>query len=87
MARQVANSGKLSRGGLPQPRIGNRLTELLTERGLRHRDLARALDTTERQVSRWTSNETAPRPETRQRIARFLGVDAQALLDDEAVAA
>lgn len=87
MARQAANSGKLSRGALPQPRIGEHLTALLTEQGLRHRDLARALDTNERQIVRWTSNQTAPRPGTRQRIADVLGVSSADLLDDEQVAA
>ncbi len=61
--------------------VGDTLTELLTRLKtasstveVGRSDLARALDTTPRTVSRWLGGETAPRGEVRERILEVLHV-------------
>ena len=41
---------------------------------LDRRDLARALDMNPRTVSRWLNNETAPRPDARERLLELIAV-------------
>jgi len=54
--------------------IPNRLREARAARGLTQAQLARALDTHEKQICRWELGETQPRPRTVVAIADCLGV-------------
>jgi DNA-binding Xre family transcriptional regulator len=78
-----------SREREPGPRVTERcqLTELMTERGVRHRELAGALNTTEAQVSRWVRNVSGPRRDTLAEIAEYFDVDPTSLTDQDEPAA
>lgn len=73
-------AGQTKSPGL-QPRIGDRLTQLLDERFLTQRELAIALDIHERQITRWTLNQTGPRRVMLRRIAEYFGVAPGDLLN------
>ena len=87
MTRRQAAHSVNPRGAPPEPRIGRRLTELMTERGVRHRELAGALNTTEAQVSRWVRNVSGPRRDTLAEIAEYFGVASASLVEDDQAAA
>src|SRR6266508_1602294 len=54
--------------------LAERLERAAARIELDRRDLARALDTNPRTVSRWLNKETAPRPDARERLLELVAV-------------
>jgi putative toxin-antitoxin system antitoxin component (TIGR02293 family) len=52
----------------------SRIGEAVEQADLDHADLARAVDTTPRTISRWLSEQTAPRGAARERLLEVLAV-------------
>lgn len=62
--------------------LPNRLREARAARGLTQAQVARALDTHEKQICRWELGQTQPRPHTIEAIAECLGVPVEHLTGD-----
>lgn len=61
-------------------KFGENIYEVLKQKKLKQIDVAKAMNTTEVQVSRWMNGERMPQVLTLIRIARFLGVSTDRLL-------
>lgn len=61
-------------------KFGENIYEVLKQKKLKQIDVAKAMNTTEVQVSRWMNGERMPRVITLVKIARFLGVSTDRLL-------
>lgn len=68
-------------------RIGTPLRALLDERFLTQEDLARDLDITSGNVSRWCRNEAGPTKRRLRQVAEYFDVAPAELIDDEATRA
>lgn len=62
--------------------IGAPLRRLLDERFITQEELARSLEVSVGNVSRWVRNETAPQKRRLRQIAEYFGVDPASLIDD-----
>lgn len=58
----------------------NRLAEVLTEKGVYNREIAKFLNKSEQTISRWVNNHRQPSLEELNKIAEFLKVDIRDLL-------
>jgi transcriptional regulator with XRE-family HTH domain len=63
--------------------FGARLKRMLSERGIRHMDLAEQVGVTPNTVSSWTTGAGTPRGRNLREIARVLRISVGALLGDE----
>lgn len=61
-------------------KFGENIYDVLKQKKLKQIDIAKAIGTTEVQVSRWMNGERMPQVLTLIRIARFLGVSTDRLL-------
>ncbi|WP_164123023.1 helix-turn-helix transcriptional regulator [Sphingobacterium sp. xlx-130] len=58
----------------------NRLAEVLEEKKVSNRDIAKYVEKSEETVSRWANNHRQPPLEDLHKIAKFLKVDIRELL-------
>jgi putative transcriptional regulator len=58
----------------------NRIKEVLKEKGLYNRDLAKHLDKSETAISLWVNNRRQPSLEDLLHVAEFLNIDIRELL-------
>lgn len=58
----------------------NRIKEVLKEKGIYNRDLAKYLDKSETAISLWVNNKRQPSLEDLLQVAKFLNIDIRELL-------
>lgn len=61
-------------------KLGDRIAGILAQKGMTQRELAERTDTTEVSISRYINNQRVPKATMIVKIAKVLGVSADALL-------